>query len=174
MELFGLTRNGQTPSPARSNCETSEGGHRSHLPLRSTSPKTTKNEPLPPKSVRLPSKEPQENVDGYVWIRRFCTLLRTMNTYLLMEHWGRLVNDFKDAEREYDQDGYASEQLARAILDYSRFTRFRQWSLYVQQRGKEFEDLMDRLEKQGHSLEAAKRFLGEEELWKTTIELAGL
>ena len=97
-----------------------------------------------------------------------------MNTYLLMEHWGRLVNDFKDAEKEYDQDGYITEQLAKAILDYSRFTRFRQWNLYVQQRGKEFEDLMDRLEKGGHSLEAAKRFLAEEELWKTTIELAAL
>jgi hypothetical protein len=95
-----------------------------------------------------------------------------MNTYLLMDHWGRLVNDFKDAEKEYDQDGYTSEQLARAILDYSRFNRFRQWSLYVQQRGKEFEDLLVLLEKRGHSLEAAKRFLGEEELWKTTIELA--
>ncbi len=96
-----------------------------------------------------------------------------MNTYLLLEHWGALVNDFKDAEKEYDQEAYDSEQLARAILDYSRFTRFRQWSLYIQQRGKEFEDLLVRLEKQGHSLEAAKRFLAEEELWKTTIELAG-
>ena len=96
-----------------------------------------------------------------------------MNTYLLLDHWARLVNDFKDSEKEYDQDGYASEQLARAILDYSRFTRFRQWTLYVQQRGNEFEDLMVLLEKGGHSLEAAKRFLEEEELWKTTIELAG-
>ena len=97
-----------------------------------------------------------------------------MNTWLLMEHWGRLVNDFKDAEKEFDQDGYTTEQLAKAILDYSRFTRFRQWNLYTQQRGKEFEDLLDRLEKQGHSLKAAKRFLAEEELWKTTIELAAL
>ena len=95
-----------------------------------------------------------------------------MNTYLLLDHWARLVNDFKDSEKAYDQEGYTSEQLARAILDYSRFTRFRQWTLYVQQRGKEFEDLLLRLEKEGHSLEAAKRFLEEEELWKTTIELA--
>jgi hypothetical protein len=97
-----------------------------------------------------------------------------MNTYLLLEYWGRQVNDFKDSEKAYGQDGYASEQLARAILDYSRFTRFRQWTLYTQQRGKEFEELLVRLEKEGHSLEAAKRFLAEEELWKTTIELAGL
>lgn len=89
-----------------------------------------------------------------------------------MDHWGVLVREFKETEKEYDQDGYASEQLARAILDYSRFTRFRQWTLYTQQRGKEFEDLLTRLEDDGHSLEAAKRYLAEEELWKTTIELA--
>ncbi len=89
-----------------------------------------------------------------------------------MDHWGALVRDFKDTEKAYDQDGYASEQLARAILDYSRFTRLRQWALYTQQRGKEFEQLLVRLEADGHSLEAAKRFLGEEELWKTTLELA--
>jgi hypothetical protein len=95
-----------------------------------------------------------------------------MNRYLLLDHWARLVNDFKDSEKVYDQDGYTSEQLARAILDYSRFTRFRQWNLYIQKRGKEFEDLMDRLEKGGHSLEAAKRFFEDDELWKITIELA--
>ena len=95
-----------------------------------------------------------------------------METYLLMDHWGTLVREFKDIEKEYDQDGYASEQLARAILDYSRFTRFRQWTLYTQQRGKEFEELLVRLEQDGHSLDAAKRYLGEEDLWKTTLELA--
>ena len=95
-----------------------------------------------------------------------------MDTYLLLDHWGALVRDFKDSEKAYGQRAYDSEQLARAILDYSRFTRFRQWNLYTQQRGKEFEVLLDRLEKGGHSLEAAKRFLAEEPLWNTTIELA--
>jgi hypothetical protein len=95
-----------------------------------------------------------------------------MDVYLLMDHWGALVRDFKDSEKNYDQDGYTSEQLARAILDYSRFTRFRQWTLYTQQRGKEFEQLLVRLEEDGHSVEAAKRFLEEEDLWKTTLELA--
>ena len=95
-----------------------------------------------------------------------------MDVYLLMDHWGALVRDFKDREKEFGQDGYASEQLARAILDYSRFTRFRQWTLYTQQRGKEFEELLTRLEEDGHSLDAARRFLAEEELWNTTLELA--
>lgn len=96
-----------------------------------------------------------------------------MDVYLLLDHWGTLVRGFKESERDYDNDGYASEELARAILDYSRFTRIRQWTLYTQQRGKEFEDLLVTLEKKGHSLEAAKRYLAEEDLWNTTIELAG-
>jgi hypothetical protein len=95
-----------------------------------------------------------------------------METYLLMEYWGRQVNAFKDAERTYDRDGYASEQLARDILDYSRFTRFRQWSLYTQQRGEEFETLLTRLEARGHPLEAVRRCLAEEDLWSATLELA--
>lgn len=96
-----------------------------------------------------------------------------MDLYLLKDHWAQLVNQFKDSEREeYDQDGYSTENLAMDILDYARFTRFRQWTLFVQKRGEEFEKMMERLEKRGHSLEAARRFLEEEELWKTTIELA--
>ena len=95
-----------------------------------------------------------------------------MEVYLIMDHWGALVREFKDNEKNYDQDGYASEQLARAILDYTRFTRFRQWTLNTQQRGKEFEDLLVRLEEDGHSLDAAKRFLSEEDLWNTSLELA--
>lgn len=95
-----------------------------------------------------------------------------MNHYLLKDHWARLVNEFKDSEREKGQDGYATENLAMDILDYARFTRFRQWTLFSQKRGEEFEKMMTRLEQRGHSLEAARRFLEEEELWKTTLELA--
>lgn len=95
-----------------------------------------------------------------------------MNYYLLKDHWAQLVNRFKDSERELGNDGYTTENLAMDILDYARFTRFRQWTLFVQKRGEEFEKMMDRLEKKGFSLEAARRFLEEEELWKTTLELA--
>ena len=95
-----------------------------------------------------------------------------MDHYLRLEHWGVLVQQFKETEKAYDQSGYASESLARAILNYSRLTRFRQWTLYTQQRGKEFENLMVRLENEGYSPDAVKRFLAEEELWNTTIELS--
>lgn len=95
-----------------------------------------------------------------------------MEYYILMDHWGSLVRTFKDNEREYDQDGYASEQIAMAILDYTRWTRFRQYKLFTEQRGEEFEKMMAILEKAGHNMEAVKRFLYDDDLWKTTLELA--
>jgi hypothetical protein len=95
-----------------------------------------------------------------------------MDRYLLLDRWGTHVRTFKESEKAYDQDGYTSENLARLILDYSRFTRFRQWTLYTQQRGKEFEGLLTRVEREGYSVESAKRFLDDEPLWAVTLELA--
>jgi hypothetical protein len=95
-----------------------------------------------------------------------------MDYYILMDHWGSMVRNWKDSEREYDQDGYASEQIAMAILNYARWTRFRQYKLFAEQRGEEFEMMMKRLEASGHDMEAVARFLYEDELWKTTLELA--
>lgn len=96
-----------------------------------------------------------------------------MQRYLLKDHWAQLVNEFKDSERSaYDLDGYASEQLAVDILDHMRTTRFRQWNLFIQKRGEEFEQMMAKLEKRGYDPEAIKRFIDDDELWKTTIDLA--
>jgi hypothetical protein len=96
-----------------------------------------------------------------------------MERYLLKDHWAQLINEFKDSEREsYDQDGYATEQLSLDILDHLRTTRFRQWTLFIQRRGEEFEMFMAKMEKRGHNPDAVKRFLDDEDLWKTTIDLA--
>ena len=96
-----------------------------------------------------------------------------MDLYLLKDHWAQLVNQFKDSERElHEQDGYATEQLMMDVLDYARFTRIRQWTLFSQKRGEEFEKMMALLERRGHSEEAVRRAVEEEELWKTTLELA--
>lgn len=95
-----------------------------------------------------------------------------METYLRMDHWGRQVNAFKETEMAHDREPYASEQLARDLLDYSRFTRFRQWTLYTQQRGEEFETLLKVLEAKGHPLDAVRRALAEEELWSSMLDLA--
>ena len=96
-----------------------------------------------------------------------------MQRYLLKDHWAQLVNEFKDIEREsHTRDGYASEQLSLDILDHIRTTRFRQWTLFVQKRGEEFEQMMAKLEKRSYDPEAIKRFIDTDELWQTTIDLA--
>lgn len=95
-----------------------------------------------------------------------------MNRYLLKDHWAQLVNEFKDSERDtYNHDGYATEQLSLDILDHIRITRFRQWPLFSQKRGEEFEMMMAKLEKRGHDAEAIKRYLDTDELWATTLDL---
>lgn len=95
-----------------------------------------------------------------------------MQRYLLKEYWAQLINVFKDDEREeFGKSGYATEQLSLDILDHIRVTRFRQWTLFVQKRGEEFEQMMLKMEKRGHDPEAVKRFLDTEELWKTTVDL---
>lgn len=95
-----------------------------------------------------------------------------MQRYLLKDHWAQLVNEFKDSERTaHDLDGYATEQLALDILNHIRVTRFRQWTLFSQKRGEEFEAMVAKMEARGYQKEAIQRFLQEEELWSTTLEL---
>jgi len=96
-----------------------------------------------------------------------------MEYYIQLDHWGSLVRNFKDSEqKEHDQDGYASEQIAMAIFDYARWTRFRQYKRFVEQRGEEFERMMAKFEQGCHNMDAVKRFLYDDDLWKTTLDLA--
>ena len=95
----------------------------------------------------------------------------TMDDYILLDYWGQLVQDFKDSEKQYDIDAYETEDMARQILSYIRYTRFRQWTLFVQKRGEEFEKMIEKLVKLDFNSKAVQRFLEDEELWKTTLEL---
>lgn len=92
-----------------------------------------------------------------------------MEYYILLEHWSSLVRRFKDEERG---DTKASEDLALFILDYIRYTRFRQYNLFAQKRGEEFERMIDQAEQREHSVEALRRFIEDDDRWKTTLELA--
>jgi hypothetical protein len=94
-----------------------------------------------------------------------------MDGYILLDYWGQLVQDFKDSEKEHGIQAYETEDMARQILSYVRFTRFRQWTLFVQKRGEEFEKMLEKLRKLNFNPKAIERFLEEEELWKTTLEL---
>jgi hypothetical protein len=88
-----------------------------------------------------------------------------------MDHWAQLVRDFKDREKTYDIEPRDSELLAMAIVDFIQGTPIRQWNLFVQKRGEEFDKLMAKLEAKGFDSEAIQRYLDEEELWKVTLEL---
>ena len=95
-----------------------------------------------------------------------------MSRYALSDHWAALVRNFKDSEKEHDIPAVDTERLARFILDYATNTRFRQYNLFTQQRGEEFELMFKKLEAQGLSADSARRMLQDEEFWKTTLEVA--
>jgi len=90
---------------------------------------------------------------------------------LLLDHWAQLVRDFKDSEKAYDIEPRDSELLAMAIVDWIQVTPIRQWNLFVQKRGEDFEKLMAKLEAKGFDDQAVQRFLEEDELWKVSLEL---
>lgn len=90
---------------------------------------------------------------------------------LLMDHWAQLVRDFKDREKSYDIEPRDSELLAMAIVDWIQVTPIRQWNLFVQKRGEDFDKLMANLEAKGFDSGAIQRYLEEEELWRVTLEL---
>ena len=90
---------------------------------------------------------------------------------LLLDHWAQLVRTFKDSEKAYDMEPRDSELLAMAIVDWIQVTPIRQWNLFVQKRGEDFDKLMAKLEAKGFDGQAVQRYLEEEELWKVTLEL---
>lgn len=94
-----------------------------------------------------------------------------MEYRFLSDHWSKLVRDFKDSEKEHDIDPRDSELLALAVVDHIQWTRIRQWNLFVQKRGEDFEKFMEKL-KLRFQEDAIYRFLEDEELWKVTLEMA--
>lgn len=90
---------------------------------------------------------------------------------LLLDHWAQLVRDFKDREKAFDIEPRDSELLAMAIVDWIQVTPIRQWNLFVQKRGEDFDKLMAKLEAKGFDDQAVQRFLEEDELWKVSLEL---
>ena len=94
-----------------------------------------------------------------------------MDRYLLQEHYASLVRQFKDSEKEFDQESRDSELLASSFLSIVRYGRFRQYKLFTQKRGEEFEKVMALLAKE-HNPDALARFVENEELWTTMLELA--
>jgi hypothetical protein len=96
-----------------------------------------------------------------------------MERYLLQDFWAQIVRNFKDSEREdYNRENRDTEELAKLILDYATWTTFRQYKLFQQRRGEEFEALLARIEESEQDLEAAKRMIYDDEFWEATLQLA--
>jgi len=61
--------------------------------------------------------------------------------------------------------------LSLKILDFIRYTRIRQWTLFVQKRGDDYDKMIEVLRESGFQPEAIQRFVESEDLWATTLEM---
>lgn len=94
-----------------------------------------------------------------------------MEYRFLLDHWSQLVRDFKEREKAHDIEPRDSELLAMAAVDHIQWTRIRQWNLFVQKRGEDFEKFVEAL-KRRFPEEAIYRLLEDEEMWKAMLEMA--
>jgi hypothetical protein len=94
-----------------------------------------------------------------------------MEYYLLLDHWATLVRTFKDSEKTLGIEPRDSELLSLKILDFIRYTRIRQWTLFVQKRGDDYDKMIEVLRESGFQPEAIQRFVESEDLWATTLEM---
>lgn len=88
--------------------------------------------------------------------------------YLLKDEWASIVRKMKETE----EDAYMTERLAREILRHIENARIRQYNLFTQRRGEDYEMMMAKLEDKGFELAHIQRVLANDDFWKTTLELA--
>lgn len=90
--------------------------------------------------------------------------------YILKDEWASIVRRLKESEK----DAYTTELLARAILRHIEdpTIRIRQYNLFTQRRGEDYEKMLAKLEDMGFELEHIQRIIDDEDFWKTTLELA--
>lgn len=92
----------------------------------------------------------------------------------MFDYWAQLVQTMKDSEAKYGISMHETEQLARECLRTIRRTRIRQYTLFVQRRGEEFEQLLAYLQTEGFNEEAIQRMVTNDEFWKATLEMVEL
>ena len=90
--------------------------------------------------------------------------------YILKDEWASIVRKLEDTEK----DRYKTRILARAILRHIEdpTIRIRQYNLFIQRRGEDYEKMLAKLEDMGFELEHIQRIIDDEDFWKTTLELA--
>ncbi len=75
--------------------------------------------------------------------------------------------------KDASSDAYKIEKLAQDILWQIRYTRMRQYNLFTQKRGEDFEKMMEKLSAT-HELSAIQNMIDDEDFWNVTIELASM
>ena len=88
-----------------------------------------------------------------------------------MEDWADQIRDFKESEKSHAIEPRQSEQLALKILDFIRYTRIRQWPLFVQKRGEDYERMVEGLVASGFNPAAIQRFVENETRWTATLQM---
>ena len=92
-----------------------------------------------------------------------------MEYYLLQQHWHSLVRKFKDEERQFGTDPADAEDITNFIVEYIEYGRIRQYNLFTQKRGEEFEKMIIAAGDRGDLL---RRFIEDDERWATALEIA--
>lgn len=95
-----------------------------------------------------------------------------LERYLQQEHWASIVRDLKESESVFGHDAYTTERLTHEILRYIRYTRIRQYNLFTQRRGEDFEHLMTCIGAMEFDMGSVRRVVDNDEFWKMTLELA--
>lgn len=93
--------------------------------------------------------------------------------FLLEATWGDLVLDFKDKEKVLGASGYRAEELAKSLVHYIRTHRIRQYNLFQQRRGEDYEAMVT-FYSETFPTETVMRFLEDDDLWTTTLQVAEL
>ena len=92
-----------------------------------------------------------------------------LERYIRQDEWSSMVRDLKESGEDAP---YTIERIAQEILRYVRYTRIRQYNLFTQRRGEEFDHMMTSLEEMGFDLKSVREMIEQDAFWQKTIELA--
>lgn len=92
--------------------------------------------------------------------------------YMLQDDWASTVRDAKDFYMQQGIQPYTIERIAQEILRFIRYKPIRQYNLFTQRRGEDFDTMMETLEAMGFDLALVREMTENEDFWQKTLELA--
>lgn len=90
-----------------------------------------------------------------------------MKHYTTLEYMTQHIQDFKDSEGVFGISAYDASRLTFDVRYHVLHTPIRQPVLFIQNRGEEFEFLVEKLKK-SHDPGSVSRFFENEPLWHST------